>query len=86
VEDWSFIQVHFDSAFVKKCDNNIFLQSFQDCAKNKGSANISLIIYFNFISELLLNSCKLIQNRMILLKSVKKIKFWNQIGTNSLKV
>jgi hypothetical protein len=82
VEDWSFSQAHFDSAFVRKCNNDIFLQSLQYCAKIKGSAGISLFIYFNFISESLLNSCKLIQNRMILLKFVLKNKVlesnWNK--------
>jgi hypothetical protein len=88
VEDWSFTQAHFDSAFVRKCDDDVLLQSLQNCAKNKGLAGISLIIYFNYISESLLNSCKLIQNRMILLKSVKKDKIlklnWNKF-TKDLK-
>jgi hypothetical protein len=38
MDDWSFIQAHFDSAIVRKSNNDVLLQNFQDCAKNKVSA------------------------------------------------
>jgi hypothetical protein len=41
VDDWSFIQAHFNSSVVRKSDNKVLLQSLQDCAKNKASAGKS---------------------------------------------
>jgi hypothetical protein len=38
MDDWSFIQAHFDSAIVRKSDDDVLLQNLQDYAKNKASA------------------------------------------------